>query len=63
MLLNQSNQHNNGAKMDVDTILNVHLKLTERELGKLEEVSSLVQEYPGWMVNRQMTGRYPEEIK
>jgi aryl-alcohol dehydrogenase-like predicted oxidoreductase len=51
-----------AKKMDqlIDNIECTGLKLTDKELGKLEEVSALVQEYPAWMVNRQMTGRYPE---
>ena len=54
-----------AKKMDqlIDNIECTGLKLTDKELGKLEEASALVQEYPAWMVNRQMTGRYPEEVK
>jgi len=38
----------------------VSLKLTTDELKKLHESSMLSPEYPGWMVNRQMQGRWPE---
>ena len=52
-----------GAKSPdqlVDNIECTVLKLSVEELGELEVISSLPAEYPAWMVNRQMTGRYPE---
>ena len=52
-----------GAK-NIDQLLDnvacTELKLTDDDLGKLEEVSALTPEYPGWMINRQLTGRFPE---
>ena len=53
-----------GAKKKdqlVDNIESTKLLLTVEELGQLEAVSALSPEYPAWMVNRQMSGRYPEE--
>jgi aryl-alcohol dehydrogenase-like predicted oxidoreductase len=47
----------------IDNIECTSLKLTDGELGELEAISALPQEYPAWMVNRQMTGRYPEATK
>ncbi len=35
------------------------LQLTGDELQQLDEVSALTSEYPGWMVTRQMQGRWP----
>jgi aryl-alcohol dehydrogenase-like predicted oxidoreductase len=55
-----------GAKKESQLIDNIGcttLKLSTEELAELETASALVSEYPAWMVNRQMTGRYPEEIK
>jgi aryl-alcohol dehydrogenase-like predicted oxidoreductase len=44
----------------IDNIECTTLKLSNEELGELESLSALSAEYPAWMVNRQMTGRYPE---
>jgi aryl-alcohol dehydrogenase-like predicted oxidoreductase len=52
-----------GAKKKdqlLDNIECTSLKLSSEELGELEKVSALAPEYPAWMVNRQLTGRYPE---
>jgi aryl-alcohol dehydrogenase-like predicted oxidoreductase len=52
-----------GAKKKeqlVDNIESVNLKLSNEELSELETISAMALEYPAWMVNRQMTGRYPE---
>ncbi len=38
----------------------VTLKLTTDDMKKLHEASVLTPEYPGWMVNRQLQGRWPE---
>lgn len=38
----------------------VNLQLTEEEIKQLNAVSALASEYPGWMVNRQLQGRFPE---
>lgn len=43
-----------------DNLSAVHLELTPEEMQQLNEVSALPPEYPGWMVNRQMQGRWPE---
>jgi len=51
-----------GAKRIDQLIDNIDctlLKLNDAELGELEAMSALPAEYPAWMVNRQMTGRYP----
>ncbi len=44
----------------LDNIASTQLKLSKEELLELENISALVPEYPGWMVERQLTGRYPE---
>jgi aryl-alcohol dehydrogenase-like predicted oxidoreductase len=43
-----------------DNISAITLQLTEDEMSQLNEVSVLASEYPGWMVNRQLQGRFPE---
>lgn len=43
-----------------DNIKAVHLELTPDEVKQLNEISALSSEYPGWMVNRQLQGRWPE---
>ncbi len=43
-----------------DNIAAVKLELTPVEMIRLSEVSALSPEYPGWMVNRQQLGRWPE---
>ena len=51
-----------GAKrMDqlMDNIASTELKLSEEDSRELDSISSLTPEYPGWMVERQMTGRFP----
>lgn len=42
-----------------DNINSVNLKLTSEELDELNKVSELPSEYPAWMVNRQLQGRFP----
>ena len=52
-----------GAKTKeqlLDNIECTNLKLSSEDLAELETISALAPEYPAWMVNRQMTGRYPE---
>lgn len=52
-----------GAKKNEQLLDNIEcttLQLTNEELGELEAMSALTPEYPAWMVNRQMTGRFPE---
>ena len=51
-----------GAKKNdqlLDNIAAVSLQLTAEEIQKLDDISALKPEYPGWMVNRQMQGRMP----
>jgi aryl-alcohol dehydrogenase-like predicted oxidoreductase len=51
-----------GAKNVVqlnDNISSVNLKLSSEELQKLNHVSEITAEYPAWMVNRQLQGRFP----
>jgi aryl-alcohol dehydrogenase-like predicted oxidoreductase len=51
-----------GAKKHdqlLDNIASLKLQLTPDDILKLDEVSTLAPEYPGWMVNRQMQGRMP----
>ena len=43
-----------------DNIASVNLQLNDEDMQKLNEVSALAPEYPGWMVNRQLQGRLPE---
>ena len=55
-----------GAKREEQLIDNIEctkLELGDEELKELETVSALQPEYPAWMVNRQMTGRFPEDLK
>ncbi|MBK0381050.1 aldo/keto reductase [Mucilaginibacter segetis] len=40
-----------------DNIQSTNIELTDDELAKIEEVSALPKEYPGWMVERQGEGR------
>jgi aryl-alcohol dehydrogenase-like predicted oxidoreductase len=54
-----------GAKRKdqlIDNIESVKLQLSSEELAELETISALAPEYPAWMVNRQLTGRYPESV-
>jgi aryl-alcohol dehydrogenase-like predicted oxidoreductase len=51
-----------GAKNEQqlrDNIDATTLKLSPEDLGALEKVSALPQEYPGWMLARQAAGREP----
>ena len=43
-----------------DNIKAIDLELTPEDLKLLNEASMLSPEYPGWMVNRQLQGRWPE---
>jgi aryl-alcohol dehydrogenase-like predicted oxidoreductase len=42
-----------------DNIGAVNLHLTPEDMQKLNDVSALASEYPGWMVTRQLAGRWP----
>jgi len=53
-----------GAKKQeqlIDNIAATHLELTADDLLQLEKVSALSPEYPGWMIERQVQGRIPQE--
>ena len=41
----------------------VKLKLDEDDMKKLDEVSALAPEYPGWMLARQGAGRRPADFE
>ena len=52
-----------GAKTQeqlMDNLACTQLQMTEEEVKELDTISALTPEYPGWMVDRQMTGRFPE---
>jgi diketogulonate reductase-like aldo/keto reductase len=52
-----------GAKNNeqlIDNIASTLVKLSDEEMKKLDKVSELASEYPGWMVARQSEGRWPE---
>ena len=52
-----------GAKKNdqlLDNISSASLHLSDEDMKKLDQVSALAPEYPGWMVERQITGRFPE---
>ena len=52
-----------GAKHQeqlLDNIAATKLKLTDPEIKELDDLSALSSEYPGWMVDRQLSGRWPE---
>jgi aryl-alcohol dehydrogenase-like predicted oxidoreductase len=44
----------------LDNIAATQLKLSNDELKELDSISALRPEYPGWMMERQMSGRFPE---
>ncbi|MDB5134434.1 MAG: aldo/keto reductase, partial [Mucilaginibacter sp.] len=41
----------------LDNIRSTELILSEEDLKKIDEVSALTKEYPGWMVERQSADR------
>jgi len=43
-----------------DNLAAVDLQLSDEEMGRLDEVSALPAEYPGWMVERQARNRFPQ---
>lgn len=52
-----------GAKKQdqlLDNLACTQLQLTQDEIKELDAISALTPEYPGWMVDRQLTGRFPE---
>lgn len=48
------------VKQLTDNISAVDLQLSPEEMLQLSQVSALVPEYPGWMMERQTAGRWPE---
>jgi aryl-alcohol dehydrogenase-like predicted oxidoreductase len=46
-----------------DNLAAADLELTAEEVAKLDEVSALPSEYPGWMFERQGGGRPPAPFK
>jgi aryl-alcohol dehydrogenase-like predicted oxidoreductase len=51
-----------GAKRQeqlLDNIASTELELTEDEMQRLDAISVLSPEYPAWMLERQMAGRFP----
>ncbi len=44
-----------------DNIAATQLQLSNNDMQQLDAVSALSPEYPGWMVGRQMQGRFPEK--
>jgi aryl-alcohol dehydrogenase-like predicted oxidoreductase len=44
----------------IDNIAATGLELTAEEMKELDDISALSKEYPGWMVERQMSGRWPD---
>ena len=47
----------NTSKQLADNLKSVHVQFTAEELDKLNEVSKLAPEYPGWMIERQTGDR------
>ncbi len=47
------------AQLD-DNLAATKLTLSDTEIAKLNEVSVLPQEYPGWMLERQGSARIPK---
>lgn len=43
----------------LDDIASTELTLSEDDKRRLDDISSLNPEYPGWMVERQLSGRFP----
>ncbi len=51
----------NSQKQLIDNLGASEVKLSAEELARLKEVSELPSEYPGWMLERQATYRFPEK--
>ena len=52
-----------GAKRNdqlLDNLEATKLQLSAEEMKKLDHISALTTEYPEWMVQRQVTGRFPD---
>jgi diketogulonate reductase-like aldo/keto reductase len=55
-----------GAKTPeqlADNLAASDVTLSDADLDRLQEVSELPAEYPGWMIKRQSTNRFPEPAK
>lgn len=46
-----------------DNLEAAELRLSEAEIARLDEVSALPREYPGWMLERQGSARIPQPFK
>lgn len=42
-----------------DNLAGMDLQLSAEETKRLDEISTLAPEYPGWMIDRQLQGRWP----
>lgn len=54
-----------GAKNEeqlIDDLAVPDVDLSEQEMDRLNDVSALLPEYPGWMLERQAQNRYPEPM-
>jgi diketogulonate reductase-like aldo/keto reductase len=54
-----------GAKRNdqlLDNIASTKLSLSDDDMKKLNHVRALAPEYPGWMVERQIQGRFPDAV-
>ena len=51
----------NTPEQLVDTLAAPEVKFSTEELARLNEVSELPSEYPGWMLKRQAVNRFPEK--
>lgn len=54
-----------ASRMDQleQNLASVEIRLDAEDIAKLDEVSKLPAEYPGWMLDRQGSGRKPEPFK
>jgi aryl-alcohol dehydrogenase-like predicted oxidoreductase len=46
-----------------DNLAAVDVRLTDEETARLDQVSALPPEYPGWMLERQGSTRIPQPFK
>ena len=47
----------------LDNIAATRIQLSDADLAELDTISALNPEYPGWMIERQSTGRYPDPVQ
>jgi len=55
-----------GAKTPeqlADNLAAPDVKLSDDDMARLQKVSELPAEYPGWMISLQSTNRFPETRK